>query len=713
MSNFLLELLVEEIPARFQSSAAENFLKLFTEEFTKNRIDFSEAKTYITPRRMVFAAKLSESIPAFAEEKKGPQISASEEVIMKFLNSLGLDRRDCYEKDLNGKRFIYAEIKHEEKSTKDLLSEIVKNVISAISWPKSMHWGSHSFSFVRPLRNVMCLFQNEVVCVDLQEEIGLESTDHTFGHRFMCNKEIYAANIEEYLRKMREAYVIIDQNERKKIILDACKNPLKFLEECRVTNPSISASVNFVPSVDITENLLEEVVGLVEYPVVMMGNISEKFMRLPDEVITTTMRTHQKYFPTHFEDRLAPHFVFVANNLAEDGGASIKAGNERVLSARLSDALFFFENDIMTPLERHLDDLKKIAFNDKLGTVYDRILRISDICEDICDNIVVQNISTNELPMLAQDSKEILKRAALLAKCDLATSMVCEFTELQGIIGAHYAHYQGEPDEVCDIIRDQYKSVDELYSPICAIYSMADKVDAIVSLFAIGKVPTGSKDPFALRRAAIGIVKIIMKYEMNIDLQKIIERAFEKLRKSLDNEGRMDSKTVEKVMAFILDRLRIVLKDTGIDHGVINAVTAVPQAIHSMIKKARILDTALKSDLGNAVLAIYKRARNIVQGNLGQLIDESLFTENEERVLMSEIKDFELSMMELEESPLDIVERFEKKLQRCLATEKAMSDFFDSVFVKVEDEAIQKNRIGMLAKFISVFNGFLPEIGKV
>lgn len=709
MSNFLLELLVEEIPARFQSSSAQNFFKLFVGEFQKNRIGYSDAKSYITPRRMVFAAKLADKIPVFSEDKKGPQVSAPAEVIAKFLQSIGCSRESCTEKELNGKKFIYAEIKHEEKFTKDLLGGIVKNVIFALPWPKSMRWGSHSFCFVRPLRNIICLLQDKIVCVNMEGEIGLQAVNYTFGHRFMYNKKVFANDIDSYLQKMLEAKVVVDQNERRKIILDACQNPSRLLAEC--SGSSDAAVSGAVPSVDITEDLLEEVVGLVEYPVVMMGKISEKFMRLPDEVIMTTMRTHQRYFPTNFGDKLAPYFVFVANNVAEDGGAAIRAGNERVLSARLSDALFFFENDITTPLERHLDDLKKITFNDKLGNVYDRVLRIRDICEDLCDSIATRSVNTNELPMLAQNSKEILKRAALLAKCDLATSMVCEFTELQGIMGAHYAHYQGEPDEVCDVIRDQYKPVDELYSPLCAIYSMADKVDAITSLFAIGKVPTGSKDPFALRRAAVGIVKIISKYEMNVDLREVIKRAFVKLRETMDPEGKMNPNTVEDVMEFILDRLRVVLKDAGIDHNVINAVTSVPQDVCSMIKKAKILDAALKSDLGNQVLAIYKRARNIVQGNLGQLIDESLFFEREEQMLFDEIKNFEASMMEIEESQLDIVERFEKKLQRCLATEKALSEFFDKVLVKAEDEAIQKNRIGMLAKLVSIFNGFLPEIG--
>ena len=690
--DFFVELLVEEIPARFQTTAIENFSKIFCDEFSKNQIQFDNVKTYITPRRMVFSASLEEEIAEFLEEKKGPQTCAPKDVIEKFLKPANVSREQCTEKTINNKTFIFVNIKHEKRKAEDLLGNIVKNVIFALPWPKSMHWGNHSFNFVRPLRNILCLFNEKLVNVDMISEINLCSTNYTFGHRFMANKKVFVNSIDDYLKKMREAFVIVDQKEREKIILDEC-------------NAIESKERNL--KVDITKDLLEEVVGLVEYPVVMMGNISEKFMRLPDEVITTTMRSHQRYFPTNIGNKLAPYFVFVANNIADDGGKAIKAGNERVLSARLSDALFFFENDLTTPLERHLDDLKKIAFNEKLGTVYDRTLRIQSVCELLCDEIGANNTGNEQL-MLPKNAKEILKRAALLAKCDLATSMVCEFTELQGIMGAHYACFQGESEEVCDIIRDQYKMVDDLYSPLCALYSMADKIDAITSLFAIGKIPTGSKDPFALRRAAIGIVKIIMKYGINIDLRKIIEKTFERLRQ--DSKENMSPNTVDCVITFIADRLRVVLKEDGIEHDVISSVMAVPQDIQSMQKKAKILNAALKSEIGEQVISIYKRAKNIVQGNSGTLVDESLFIEKAEKTFFEEIKDFEKSMIELEDSNLNVVDKFDEKLKCSLNTEKATSEFFTNVLVNANDEKIQKNRIGILAQFVAVFNRFLPEI---
>ncbi|MBQ7674048.1 MAG: glycine--tRNA ligase subunit beta [Alphaproteobacteria bacterium] len=687
MNNFLLELLVEEIPARFQTTAIKNFSNLIVEEFEKNRIKYDEVRSYITPRRMVFSAKIESTIAEFTEEKKGPQISAPNEVIEKFLKSVGVSRNDCIEKDINNKTFIVANIKHKKKNAADLLGNIVKSAIFALPWPKSMHWGDHSFNFVRPLRNIMCLFDRKVVDVDMNAEINIRSVDYTFGHRFMADQKIRALNIDDYLAKMKNAFVIVDQNERRKIILDECKNQ----------------KVNVL----ITDDLLEEVVGLVEYPVVMVGKIAEKFMRLPEEVITTTMRTHQRYFPTAIDGKLAPYFVFIANNIADDSGKAIRAGNERVLSARLADALFFFENDLMTPLERHLDDLKKIAFNEKLGTVYDRTLRIRDICEYLCDE--VSHSSAAGQLMLSRNSQEILKRAAVLAKCDLATNMVCEFTELQGIMGAHYARCQGESTEVCEIIRDQYKTVDELYSPLCALYSMADKIDVITGLFSIGKMPTGSKDPFALRRAAIGIIKIILKYEMNIDLYRVIKKSFDRLKQ--DSEKiELDPKTVNNVMTFILDRLRIVLKESGINHDVVNAVLAVPQDIQSIQKKAKILDAILKDEAGQKIISIYKRARNIVQGSSGTFVDRSLFSQKEENLFFEGIKNLEEDFRNLDNKNIGIIDKFEAKLKRCLQMENVMSEFFANVLVNADDKSIKENRIGILAKLVSVFNNSLPEI---
>lgn len=685
MNNFLLELLIEEIPARFQAEAISNFRKLLTEKLSDNGIEFAHVQSYVTPRRLIFSANLNDKIPAFVEEKKGPQTLAPQDVIEKFLKAAGVTKKECIERTIDKKTFVFAQIEHLAKDTANLLGSIVKDAILEIPWPKSMHWGTHLFSFVRPLRNILCMFDGKLVNINF-DEINLKSVDYTVGHRFISPQKIFAKNIDDYLKKTRDACVIVDQASRKQIISECCKK----------------LSGKHFAYVDVTENLLNEIAGLVEYPVVLVGKIPEKFMRLPEEVIITPMRAHQRYFPTRNSDgKLASYFVFVANNIAEDGGDIIIAGNQRVLNARLSDALFFFETDLKIPLESHLEKLKKIVFNEKLGTVFDRVTRIISICDHLCDALQEGGLNFND------GFRDILTRAALLAKCDLPTNMVCEFTELQGIMGAHYAQLQGEKAEVCEIIRDQYKSIEDISSITAALFSLADKIEIITGFFAIGKEPTGSKDPFALRRAAIGILKIIKKYDLSIDLKELIQRAFDKLCLSIEN---LNKKIVERVMEFILDRLKVVLKENNIQHEVINAVIFVNNDIHQIFKKAEILNEAFKVEIGEKLISIYKRAKNIIQNKQEHSIDESLLKEVNEKNLFTATDALKKSIYDLEKLNINPIEKFEKKLTICISMEKVMSNFFNNVLVNTDDEKVQQNRISLLTNLISVFDNALPEI---
>jgi glycyl-tRNA synthetase beta chain len=395
----------------------------------------------------------------------------------------------------------------------------------------------------------------------------------------------------------------------------------------------------------------------------------------------------------------------VANNASEDNGREIINGNERVLNARLADALFFFETDLQTPLESHLEKLKKVVFNEKLGTVFDRIFRIISLCEYIHDGIASDK-------QLSSKTREQLLRAVYLAKCDLSTNMVCEFTELQGIMGAHYACAQGESEEVCAIIRDQYKPVEELSSLLSAIFSLADKIDVITSLFAIGKEPTGSKDPFALRRAAIGVLKIIQKYELVIDIRSLVGRSIRSLEKQLPELSTdAGEKISEKVVSFILDRLKIFLKERGIQHNVVTAViTSSRGEILSICQKAEILNEAVKSLVGEKLVTIYKRARNITENCSCENIDETLLMEPSEKRLFDEIGTLQANLEELERSKLSHIEMFQRKLGVYIKMEEVRSDFFDCVLVNAEDKKIQQNRISILMKLVYVFDKFLPEI---
>jgi glycyl-tRNA synthetase beta chain len=494
----------------------------------------------------------------------------------------------------------------------------------------------------------------------------LESSDGVWGHRFLSPKKIFVKNLGDYIEKMRKAFVIVNASERKQIILDEFR---KIEKQERI-------------SIDVDEKLLEEVVGLGEYPVVLLGKIPEKFMQLPEEAITTPMRVHQRYFSTRIDGKLAPYFVFVANNVAEDGGKTIVTGNERVLNARLSDALFFFETDLKNPLESRLQSLKKIAFNEKLGTVFDRVMRVANVCDYLCNSLGINDA-------------QLLKRASILAKCDLSTDMVCEFTELQGIMGAHYAKIQGENFEVCDAIRDQYRPTHEITSRLSVLLSLADKIELISSFFAIGKEPTGSKDPFALRRAAIGILKIVENFRFNFDLRELIRRSIEQLPLK---ELKID--TVDRVYNFIFDRLKVALKESGIQHNVISALTTSGYDVHTVYRRAKILDDFLKCE-GEKLLITQRRIKNIIQSNIEKTVDESLLCEDVELALWKRIVDLEAN---LSQTP-----NFRDQLILCAEMNEPIANFFEEILINTEHEYLKCNRINLLTKLDAVFNTVIPS----
>ncbi|MDR0677383.1 MAG: glycine--tRNA ligase subunit beta [Holosporaceae bacterium] len=677
MNDFLLELMVEEIPSRIQSMGISTFEKLMTEELEKYRIVFDNLQSYVSPRRIVFGAKLAAKSEEFFEEKKGPQINASPEVISNFLKANRVSRSDCFEKEINKKNFLFVKIKHESINTAKLLGDIIKNAIYKIPWEKSMHWGKHQFYFVRPLRGIMAIYNGKHFKMGI-DEIELESRNFTFGHRFLAPQKIHAENIESYLDKMRNAFVIVDSCERKNLILNSFK-------------------LNF--PIEIDEKLLEEVVGLVEYPVVLVGKIPEKFMKLPEEAIIVPMRVHQRYFPVRIDGKLAPFFAFVSNNIAVDGGKNIIRGNERVLNARLEDALFFFETDLQVSLESRLEKLKKIVFNDKLGTVFERVNRISSICDYICEDLKQRSPdSPNE------NTAIFLRRASLLAKCDLATNMVSEFPELQGIIGACYAQIQGEKSEVCQIIKEQYHSTNDISNHLSALFSLADKIEIIVSLFAIGKEPTGSKDPFALRRAAIGILKIIKKFSIDIDLSEIIRKALLKL-----SEASVIEKIVEKIRFFINERFKSILEDSEIEHEIAIAVVEAGDTPLNTFLRAGILNNFLQSDLGKKTIAMCKRIKNIILDNRNSCVDESLFQTKEEKNLLDQIKKFEHVIVEIDRnSSKNFSEKLQEKLWECAKLHRSVSDFFDEILINSDELRIKQNRINLLTKLINIADTLIP-----
>lgn len=681
MSNFLLEILVEEIPARFQADAISEFKKLMTDEFDKLKVNYKNVESFISPRRIIFSADLDEQTSDFWEEKKGPQATAPMEIVEKFLSANNVTRAECIEKHLDKKTFIFLSIHRPAKQTSELLAEIIKKSIMNLSWKKSMHWGSHQLHFVRPIRNILAVFNGKIIDFSF-DEIALTSTNQTGGHRFLSHAPFSVRDIDDYKSKMKENFVIINKDERKQIILDEIRK----IEE----KYNISAVVS--------SDLLEEVTGLVEYPVVLVGRVPSKFMKLPEEAIITPMKVHQRYFPTRdVNGNLAPYFIFVANNLAIDNGKTIIEGNERVLNARLADALFFFETDLQKPLESHLESLKKIMFNEKLGTVFDRTQRVIKLCHFAVNELREENDFINE------HTEEFLVRAATLAKCDLSTSMVYEFTELQGIMGAHYARIQGENESVCTAIREQYKQGDEITSPFSALFSLIDKVEIITSFFAIGKEPTGSKDPFALRRSAISILKIIKNYNIKVDLEKLVRQAFAQL--SGDN---LNPDTVSRVMNFIMERFRVLLKDGGIDHEIVSALLKNNSDVLLIYKKSSILNEIMKTPKGEKLILGYKRAKNIIGTNTGTTVSPFFLSEQEETDLFHAINDFEEKLSVIEKTEFDICRKFEKELEACVEIEETVSKFFDKVLVNTEDVVIKQNRLNMLTKLVNIFGKIIP-----
>lgn len=675
MSNFLLELLVEEIPARFQANAIKEFEKLVVDEFDKLKIVHQNVRSFITPQRIIFSADLEEQTQSFREEKKGPQVTASEEVIEKFLKANNASREDCVKKNVDKKTFFFLVINHEAKNILPLLSDIIKKSVTTLSWKKSMHWGTHHLHFVRPIRNILAIFGGSTVEFQF-DEIGLKSTNQTVGHRFMSPSPFGVKNYDDYCEKIRKNFVITDRKSRKKTILDGIKN--------------IEGKHDI--SVVVQNDLLEEVIGLAEYPVVLLGKVPERFMKMPEEVITTPMEVHQKYFPTRYKDgKFAPYFVFVANNVTIDNGATIIKGNERVLNARLADALFFFETDLQNPLDSHLEALKKIEFHEKLGSVYDRVQRLKNLCQFVCTKNCDEKTSS------------LLMRTATLSKCDLPSNMVREFSELQGIMGAHYAKIQGEDEFVYQAIEDQYKSGDEIASPFSALFFLVNKIEIISSFFAIGKEPTGSKDPFALRRAAINIIKAIQKYEIHIDLKKLIEKAISQLPNI-----ELNSKILQKIFDFLMERLRVVLKNEGLNHDVVSAVIKKENDILLICKKASIFNEFLETQKGGKLVSICRRAKNIIGDNNAIEIDESLLTEKEEIDLFDTIKKLETKLADIQKSEKDISVKLIRELNACIEVEGIIDNFFDKVFVNAENPQVKQNRLNMVTKLVKILDIVVP-----
>ena len=583
MADFLLELLSEEIPARMQAKARNDLARMMAEALASAGLKHDGITTYSTPRRLVLIARgLPAATEAVAEELKGPKTAAPPQALEGFLRKTGLSRDQL--QDRAGVWF--AVIDKPGRPTTDVLAEIVAAIVRDFAWPKSMRWGAASAStaslrWVRPLHSIVALLGETIVPVAID---GVTCGATTLGHRFHHPGPITIGGAHDYVAKLRACHVLVDHAEREAIVR---KGALIAAED---------AGFNLVED----EGLVVENAGLTEWPVPLLGSFDADYLDVPPEVIQLTARTNQKYFVMRDgAGRLAPNFVCVANIDANDGGAAIVAGNERVLAARLSDARFFWQQDLKIPLEEQAKKLEQIVFHEKLGTVADKVERVAKLAEWLVTEGIVKGCS----PANA-------RRAARLAKADLVTGMVGEFPELQGVIGGYLARAQGEDDAVADAVRDHYKPVgqgDEVpTAPVTVAVSLADKLDSLAQFFRIGLTPTGSKDPFALRRSMLGMIAIVDQNNLRLPLHKVLDREF---------VGAMNYGAGTLFMDFAVDRLKVQQRDQGVRHDIVDALftRSVDDDLVRLLARVKALQAFVETGEGANLLAGYKRAANILK----------------------------------------------------------------------------------------------------
>ena len=594
VSDFLLELLCEEIPARMQAGARNDLARLLAQELDAVGVRAEAIDVWSTPRRLALIAKgLPEATEASREEMKGPRTSAPAQALEGFLRKSGLPHEQLEERD----GVWFAVVEKPGRPTRDLLGPIVERIIRAFPWPKSMRWSqasatSSSLRWVRPLHGIVAILGEDVVPVDVD---GIVSGAATFGHRFHHPGAITIGGASDYAEKLRACHVIVDHEERERIVRDGAGQAAS------------AAGLKLIPD----EGLVVENAGLTEWPVPLLGRFEPDFLDVPREVIVLTMRTNQKYFAcANDSGGLAPAFVCVANIDANDGGKAIVEGNRRVLAARLSDARFFWEQDLKIPLEEQAQKLSGIVFHEKLGTVADRVERVAKLARWLTQQGIVDGADADQA-----------ERAARLAKADLVTGMVGEFPEVQGVIGGYIAERQGEPKAVARAVRDHYKPVgqgDDVPSdPVTVAVALADKLDTICAFFGIDQKPTGSKDPFALRRAAISSIELIVRNALRLNLVQAVRGALANRAGQsgeASNAHRLD-RTAPEVLDFFADRLKVQQREAGVRHDLIDAVFALggEDDLVRLLARVKALQEFVEGGEGTDLLTAYKRAANILK----------------------------------------------------------------------------------------------------
>ncbi len=678
MTELLLELLTEEIPARMQRRAAEDLAMLATGKLEAAGLVPSDVHAYATPRRLTLVVDgLPDRQPDTTEERRGPRMGAPANAVEGFLKSAGLASLDqCEQRDTGKGVFHFAMIRRPGRATAEVLPELLREAVLALPWPKSMRFPAASFRWVRPMTSAICLFGGEILSLALD---GVPVGDETCGHRFLAPKTFKVKDFADYRRKLHDARVMLRAEDRRQAIAAA-------LEERAA---AARLTVKDDPA------LLEEVTGLVEWPVVLMGTIDAEFLALPPEVLTTSMRTHQKYFACLDRDGgLAGRFLVVANTVAEDGGQAIVAGNERVLRARLSDARFFWEQDRKVPLAARIPKLAERVFHARLGSVLDKVGRVERLAEEIA-------------PAIPGADKAKVLRAAELAKADLSSGMVGEFPELQGIMGRYYALQDGEGAEVAAAIAEHYSPLGPNErcpaAPVSVAVALADKIDTLAGFFSIDEKPTGSRDPFALRRAALGVIRLVLENNLRLPLMPVFGRAF-----AFGRDNGFAADPGADLLAFFADRLKVHLREQGVRHDLVAAVFAPggEDDLVRLLARVAALDAFLGTDDGANLLVAYRRAANIVR--IEEKRDGATYPGEPDPKLLAATEEAALAA-ELERAAADSTdalarEAFTGAMAALAALRGPVDEFFARVTVNCENAEVRANRLRLLAQIRDTLN---------
>ncbi|CUJ91903.1 Glycine--tRNA ligase beta subunit [Ruegeria denitrificans] len=731
MPDLLIELFSEEIPARMQTRAGEDLKKRITDGLVEAGLTYAGAAALTTPRRLTLAIEglLAES-PTIREERKGPKVGAPDKAIEGFLRGAGLTRDQLEERETPKGAVYFATIEKAGRPASEIVAEVLEATIRNFPWPKSMRWGSGSLRWVRPLHSILCILSDETGAQVVPLEVeGVKAGDTTAGHRFMAPNRFAVTSFDDYAAKLKRAFVVLNPADRAEHIWNDAQNM------------AFAAGLEMVDD----KGLLAEVAGLVEWPVVLMGQIDEEFLDLPSEVLQTSMKEHQKFFSVHNpKTGRIERFITVANRETADNGVTILAGNQKVLSARLADAKFFWENDLRvakSDIAQWTRALENVTFHNKLGTQAERINRIAALAR--------------ELAKVTGADADLAEKAARLAKADLNSEMVYEFPELQGLMGRYYIEAAGEDAAVAAVAQEHYSplgpSDDVPTAPLSATVALADKLDTLTGFWAIDEKPTGSKDPFALRRAALGVARLVLENDLRLSLAEFFEAALKVLLKLPDWQAALLGAKAEQVQAseedkdvaakrvhelahqveaanaivsavptdllsFFHDRLKTFLREEGIRHDIIDACITMEgnDDLNLLVKRARALNEVIATEDGENLVQGFKRANNILTQ-----------AEEKDGVEYSYGADAKFAETDSEKALFAALDQAQGEIEAALKAEdfpKAMTTmsglrspvdaFFDEVQVNTDNDIVRRNRLNLLSQIRQVCSA-VADLSKI